>query len=93
MEFLTLVRGIRTFLGAGKPCEAAYSCAAKSFAGVKRVPSTKRASQNGLGKSLNRCRPNCKIQSCTQNQEKREVGGGGGRRTQRLRHRLGLISK
>lgn len=45
----TLVRGINTFLGTGNSAEAAYSWAAKSFACVKRVPSTKSANQNGKG--------------------------------------------
>jgi hypothetical protein len=57
MKYLCL--WINTFLGAGKPCEAAYSCAARSFAGVKRVPSTKRAIQKDLGKSFNLFRPHC----------------------------------
>lgn len=61
-ENFTLVRGIRTFLGMGSPVDAAYSWAAKSFACVKRVPSTKRANQKGLGKSFSRWRPDCRWQ-------------------------------
>lgn len=51
------------FLGTGKPYEVANSCAAKSLAGVNRVPSTNRASQNGRVKSLNRCMPDCTVGS------------------------------
>lgn len=61
----TLVRGIKTFLGTGSPVEAAYSCAAKSFACVKRVPSTKRANQNGWGKSFSRWIPDWKYNTAT----------------------------
>ena len=57
---LTFVRGIKTFLGIGNPCELAYSWAARSFACVKRVPSTKSANQKGRGKSFKRRRPACK---------------------------------
>lgn len=55
------MRGINTFRGIGNSEEAAYSCAALSLASVKRVPSTKRASQKGRGKSLKRWRPDCKF--------------------------------
>lgn len=56
---LTLVRGIRTFLGIGNPTAAAYCWAATSFAWVKRVPSTKRANQKGKGKSFSPSNPDC----------------------------------
>jgi hypothetical protein len=69
-----LVRGISTFLGAGKPWEATYSWTARSFAGVKRVPSTKRASQNGLGKSFNLWRPHCMQKIKSSICEKGKVG-------------------
>lgn len=49
MMSTTFVRGIKTFFGTGSPLDFAYSCAAKSFFSVKRVPSTKRASQKGRG--------------------------------------------
>lgn len=59
-NYITFVRGIKTFLGMGSPLERAYSWAAKSFASVKRVPSTYRASQNGMGKSTSLLKPDCR---------------------------------
>lgn len=59
-NYITFVRGIKTFLGMGSPLERAYSWAAKSFASVKRVPSTYRASQNGMGKFTSLLKPDCR---------------------------------
>ena len=56
---LTFVRGISTFLGLGRPDDSAYSWAALSLSSVKRVPSTKSASQKGCGKPLKRWNPTC----------------------------------
>lgn len=58
--YFTLVLGIKTFLGTGNPVEVAYSWAANNLTFVKRVPSTKRANQNGRGKSFNRRIPDWK---------------------------------
>lgn len=58
-DYVTLVRGIKTFLGIGNPAEVAYSWAAKSFVCVKRVPSTKTANQKGWWKSFSCWKPDC----------------------------------
>lgn len=60
---LTLVRGIKTFLGIGSPFETANSWAAKSFVCVKRVPSTKRANQKGSGMCSSFSKPDCQQKS------------------------------
>lgn len=70
MTILTFVRGIKTFLGIGNPCEEANSWAAKSLVFVNRVPSTKSATQNGRGKSFRRCKPDCNIATFNDQKDK-----------------------